>query len=133
MGYIKTELQPKDRLPASLINAMQDAIIENELKSAKIATGSYEGTGAYGYDSRMILTFDFQPKVVIIHGTYKSNENVTGTPTILIYDIPTHGSYNNGYGIGPITWGNNSVSFAGKTAALQCNSAEWVYRYIAIG
>ena len=32
MGYEKIELQPKDKLPASLINAMQDTIIENENK-----------------------------------------------------------------------------------------------------
>lgn len=30
MGYTKTEFQPKDRLPAKVINDMQDSIIENE-------------------------------------------------------------------------------------------------------
>lgn len=40
MGYTKTELQPKDKLPASLVNAMQDAIIENGWISLGEATFS---------------------------------------------------------------------------------------------
>lgn len=35
MGYKKIELQPKDRLPASLINAMQDAITEAAITFTK--------------------------------------------------------------------------------------------------
>lgn len=35
MGYEKIELQPKDRLPASVVNAMQDAIIKNEKEIAE--------------------------------------------------------------------------------------------------
>lgn len=45
---------------------------------AKIATGSYTGTGTYGSSKKNSLTFDFEPKVVIIvpYGTRTSSGSV---------------------------------------------------------
>lgn len=80
MGYAKIQFQPKDKLPASIVNAMQDAIIENEneiTRKTKIVTGSYSGTHNnyyndsgevvnYGYGNWNEIDLGFRPKSVII-------------------------------------------------------------------
>lgn len=42
--------------------------------NARIATGSYEGTGTYGADNPNSLTFGFVPRVVFICGAYGGTE-----------------------------------------------------------
>lgn len=41
----------------------------------QIATGSYTGTGTYGSGNPNILTFEFEPKLVIVWSAYQSSEN----------------------------------------------------------
>lgn len=119
-----------------------NAIEVNE--KAKIATGSYTGTGGdSGSSTKITLNFEFTPKLVFIQPTSASPGNpgssglwdntemllLNGTTT---YYLSGDTYYNN------ISWGENSVSWylssvSSKTSGLQLNASGVVYRYIAIG
>lgn len=135
MGFKKIELQSKDRLPASLINAMQDAIIEGK----KIQTGSYVGTGTYGSANPNKLTFGFTPKLVFIKTTdtpriYSSLNTLDtviiwfGATQMLLYGTNDASYYNN------FSYTNNEMEwYNGKAADKQMNNINVKYQYIAIG
>jgi len=138
MGFNKVELQPKDRLPASLINSMQDTILANETsiagllnRNAKIQHGSYTGTGVYGKSSKNILTFDFAPKFVFV----QKNSDGHCIGLFLIYGNNNTGSFIGGNNFGDITasWDDKSVSWYSTSSTLQLNASNDTYYYIAIG
>lgn len=72
-----------------------------ESKYPRIATGEYAGTGTYGQNSKNSLTFDFEPKMVIIFG--------------VLDRVPTHS------GLVPGTsnyaWGNSMIWVYGQESA----------------
>lgn len=109
---------------------------------ARIEVGSYVGTGKYGSSNKNSLTFGFEPKLVILGPTKRTNSNA-------------------GYGLIPSSgsWGNGFVWFKGQEQALcsggyavhisqtgktlswygskneqdQQNQSGYTYGYIAIG
>lgn len=107
----------------------------------KIAIGSYVGTGTYYSNNPNSLTFDFEPKVVIV---------VADGPNGLCagFLIVRGQTYSNGIGsfssssVGldlHITWSGNTVSWyttndfdAGKANA-QMNTSGTTFRYVALG
>lgn len=126
---------------------------------ARVATGTYEGTGTTGSSNPNSLTFDFEPKLLWV--TYSAGySDYTAT-----YLCPAgEGGYSSGlmngffvmngatqawiYGTTPantsykdyikFTWENNTVSWYstyGSTGgiAIQLNNSGWTYNYIAIG
>lgn len=99
----------------------------------QIATGSYTGTGTYGADNPNSLTFDFEPKLVVIAGGGAAKMvAVNGETTCLSY-APGGSSGNN---FVTVTWNGNAVSwcFPGSgNAAYQLNTAGTTYHYVAIG
>lgn len=56
------------------------AYIQNPAQGARIATGSYVGTGKYGKDNPNTLTFEFVPKVIWVgkDGYFKFHSNQYG-------------------------------------------------------
>ena len=98
--------------------------------NARIATGSYVGTGNSGNVNAVTITFDFVPKVVIVSGTeahptvFVWGENYTsafvGTPIQLI--VSTLG---------------NTLSFyaniSGANGNKMLNKYQTTYQWIAIG
>ena len=104
---------------------------------AKIATGSYVGTGTYGVNHPCSLTFPFVPKLVSLGGSagapyshYNSHAWVNGTAT------NTLGIYNNNKVLDyiSIVWNGNVVSWSSNTSAnQQLNVSEATYFYVAIG
>lgn len=89
---------------------------------AKIATGSYVGTGTYGVNHPCSLTFPFVPKLVSLGGSagapyshYNSHAWVNGTAT------NTLGIYNNNKVLDyiSIVWNGNVVSWSSNTSANQ--------------
>lgn len=134
MGYTKIEFQPKDKLPASTLNAMQDAIIENERKSVKIATGSYDGTGGYGSTNPNTITVPFKPLICML---WANNAGDSSRQTIMCYPMAEYYMVNNDNGA-VLTWGNNTISWytknTGTTAAgSQYNASGTTYSYLIIG
>ena len=115
---------------------------------AKIATGSYTGTGKYGSSNKNKLTFDFVPKFVIIQGSkYYSNitadclqigiltQGCTGAFTSEIYayrsKLDTNG--NELFGV-TVSWSGNAVTwYAGANYQAQLNESGYTYGWIAIG
>lgn len=122
-----------------------------DAKGAKIATGSYTGTGTYGSSNPNSLTFGFAPKVVFYLGrkdsdnilTHLLNTNATTNRFMMpMGEMPT--SYKMGWGFGytdsssvlrgqrsedgkTISWYNSS------NADNQNNSSAYTYYYLAIG
>ena len=105
----------------------------SSLGGAKIATGSYTGTGTYGSSNPTSLTFDFVPKFVYVQP--KDNNAIT-----LLYAY--------GCNFAPLMWDNDSyyvkvtregtkISWVcagnGNSAYEQCNHAGSDYSWVAIG
>lgn len=99
-------------------------------------TGQYTGTGTYGQSNKNTLTFNFEPKLVLITTLSTSYSN-----GLLLWE---HGMErgNNGYNGKYVTleWGENSVSWYFTTTssvsspeALQLNSNGLTYYFAAIG
>lgn len=118
----------------NLIGANAEAIANG----AKIATGSYTGTGTYGASNPNSLTFDFAPKFVIIKPSYTAyGEQI---PQLM-------GVWLNGMTIAPVlhgslagSSGNPIFSVSGKVLSwyadpvrYQLNESGVTYRYFAIG
>lgn len=119
----------------------------NAATAVQIATGSYVGTGTYGESNPNSLTFEFEPKLVIISGIssngairsfaiisskgsgFGTRANVsystTPSPKVIFSDI----KYNN------LKWfvGANSSSDATATLEVQQNVSGTTYHYLAIG
>ena len=108
------------------------SVIGETVKAARVAVGSYVGKGTYGEENAVKLTFDFEPKFVLVlqnegmlSGEYNSNvalfrpqtRSRTGTDVNSYIDV---------------AWGENSVSWYSGTPAAQLNS-EFTYYYLAIG
>lgn len=113
---------------------------DNAVTASKIATGSYVGTGTYGINNPNSLTFDFEPKIVLI----KPSTNGTLSKYWMCF---TNGLGTSG---GGLVWGSESYtlgykvsySFYGNTvqwyttdarSTPQANDASTTYGYIAIG
>ena len=96
--------------------------------NCKIVTGSYVGTGSYGVNNKNTLIFDARPNFVVIGGEY----------TIFALRPMADGAtlrssgLNQTYGA-KLSWSGNSISwYAESFAALQCNSADVTYHYMAL-
>ena len=104
----------------------------------RIATGSYIGTGTYGSENPNTLTFDFEPKYILI-----TQRNSSGQYTVLlIIAIRLTAIYDNyvaieDYGrIGSYVYAkrdNFTVSWYANGASSQSNGANKVYDYLALG
>ena len=109
----------------------------DDVGAAKIATGSYTGTGTYGKSAKNSLTFDFDPKIVFIKLDSSIN---AGGYTILGVFVPR-----NEYAINIlhnehsslslyVTYSNKTMSwYNGVSAEAQANASGNQYYYVAIG
>lgn len=114
---------------------------------ARIEVGSYTGSGTNGTSGPNSLTFGFAPKVVIMMG-YKIK--ATGNLSMLysgsaqywmVYPSAMPTAYADKHGFASSGSSYGKVSTDGKTiywyntssASAQCNSANYIYYYMAIG
>ena len=98
---------------------------------AKIATGSYTGTGTYGSSNPNSLTFPFTPKIVFLgQATSLSFSEFFYGLTIASTRIAS----STGGGL-YLTWSGSSVSWytPNPGASYQFNTSGYVYTWIAIG
>ena len=107
----------------------------SELTSrAKIATGSYIGTGTGGVGNPTVLSFPFIPQIIILHPRQTGNE--ASLTAIFIKDSTlaypfTSNAYS--YAITNLQW-NTTVKFyaTGGQAIYQFNEASKTYDYVAL-
>lgn len=86
---------------------------------ARFEKGSYVGDDNYGRNTPNTLSFDFEPKLLMINGYCI----VAGTD-----DIVTGG------GSAYLTWNGGNVSwYSLQSASCQLNSSATTYNYLAIG
>ena len=119
---------------------------DNAATAPKIATGSYVGTGKYGSNNPNSLTFEFEPKIVMI-SSIERNDDFSIFPC---FSLPESYPSIIGYGWSGlfndqlITSQDNYAKRDGNTlswyykgsssaAPRQLNSSDKTYTYIAIG
>ena len=96
----------------------------------RIVAGSYAGSGSCGASSPTSLTFDFEPKAVIIISDYVATFAVFIRPCNLYYSPGADSSTLN------VTWTGNTVRWyttQSYAAGAQMNNSSSNYFYIAIG
>ena len=108
------------------------------LGCAKIVTGSYKGTGAYGSSNPNSLTFDFAPKLIGILGYINStgqwvgrNVEVHTTAKLTTSFVSTMGLDGN-FGA-KSSDGKTIYWYSAASAQGQCNDPVYTYHYYAIG
>lgn len=133
-----TDAVPDDALSA--IKTLIDGANANANAKAKIATGSYVGTGKYGSSNPNSLTFDFAPKMIIaVYGGKAYNGQLYYPILMLLNPLDAWvNSYSGDSGIGGaktvVTWGENTVSwYSTESANSQLNYSGTTCHYIAIG
>lgn len=116
----------------------------------RIETGSYTGTGTYGSSNPNILTFDFEPKLLIVIGYFDDSGNYTAissltnnAPRNMISSDILSTAYVYGAGLGlydsGVPYGKKSSDgrtiywYHGVSAKGQLNISGYTYIHIAIG
>lgn len=113
--------------------------LDNAISAAKIETGSYVGTGTYGADNPCSITFDFEPKLIIITASTSSGYLATG---FFVYGLmnfiglrsnSTSGGNATAW-YGSVSWDGNTVSFNASSHAMnQFNESGRTNYYVAVG
>lgn len=145
---IKAALEEAGQSVGDVFDTYPAAIRAVVSSGAKIATGSYVGTGKYGSGNPNSLTFEFAPKLLFI--TQKQGEgNFWGADDIgrnpIDCSILTT-SYTAGLGFSSVSRSDGLSGYAKKTedgktitwyhsgnADSQANYAQYTYYYFAIG
>ena len=101
----------------------------------QVISGSYVGTGTYGKNNPNTLTFDFEPKLIIISSEGYYHRAVL---PYMGHGIMTSGSSFDNYTIAfyglAVTWSGKTVSWYNTGSAdYQCNNSSYIYHYVAIG
>ena len=142
-GNIYTEQEYETTITDVLGNLI--AIPAGQIKDGvKLATGSYTGTGTYGESHPNSLTFDFEPKLVIVYqqNLYDADKITTQSYWGIFtqFTILRSASSSNRFGascVAPLAWGNTLTwwtrSNDSDAADYQGNVLNNVYQYIAIG
>ena len=100
-------------------------------KTARIAWGSYTGTGTCGTDNPTKLSLDFCPVVVIVgsdrNTTQKSN------PSVFVRGRASGLGDGGGDTAITLTWGDTEVSWYAAYADSQNNKSNFTYCYAVLG
>lgn len=129
------------------IGGIDTGIRAEAQESSMMATGSYVGTGTYGENNPTILTFDFEPKLLLI--THSSSTTINPFLGIFIKGRPygiafVGGDSVEGFGgyystmwgavnLSAVTFSDNSVSISHNESGRQFNDGALTYHYVAIG
>lgn len=102
---------------------------------AKIAAGTYTGTGTYGSANPNTLNFNFVPKIILVHDydqSYISHTAFLFNPSTRAEGFPN--SATSEVYQWHVSWSGNSVSWYQITkASYQYNESGNVYYYVALG
>lgn len=127
-GNIYTEQEHETKITDVLGNLI--SIPSGQIKDGvKIATGSYTGTGTYGASNPNSLTFEFEPKLVLVNENSQYGLIAIKDCTAALAAVNTMQQR--------VTWDNKTVSWyctgTNRSAFTQYNAAGTTYNYIAIG
>lgn len=138
---IKALLLPEGATSETVVTMLHTGNLDNPTGAvgappyaiARVATGTYTGTGTYGTDNANDITFTFTPKLVIIVG-----DNCENDPGELILVRDSEYGYAKEMSVeyartNYVTWGDDFVSWYSTYANYQMNSSMTTYHYIAIG
>lgn len=132
-----TDAVPDDALSA--INTLIQAAQSTADGKASIVTGSYVGTGTYGASNPNTLTFDFEPKVVILWYATSTWEDEASV-FLIRWNYTTQfapgysTNSNSSVYINYITYSGNTISwYNAGYAYYQLNNPGNTYSYLAIG
>ena len=90
-----------------------------------VASGSYVGTGTYGKNNPNSITFDFEPKLVILQGD-ATVIMIRGTSKATYYTTTSYSL--------TLTWSGNVLSWYNvESAGRQFNTSGDTYHWVAIG
>lgn len=114
------------------------------LSAARIAIGSYTGTGNFGSGSPCTLACSFAPKLLILpYNTWSaSTNNYTNGFGIALKNATYSGATSFFYILGPstypgnfgtFTWGTSTVSWYDSSALRQANVLGTAYPYLLLG
>lgn len=99
------------------------------VKGQSIATGSYTGTGTYGQSNPCSLTFNFQPKIVVV-----TADSTTADFGVFIRYCSMMGAASSVSRFNSVSWGTTSVSWYGQYGEhYQLNESGIYYYWTAIG
>ena len=98
--------------------------------NARIAYGSYTGTGTYGASNPTVFPCDFYPLLVVVEW----QNYQYGHPLILARGVTTMPTNFNGYHTVTVAWGNTQVEiYTTVSADVQFNMAGEAYHYVILG
>ena len=140
--------QGVDAVPDDILSILSKAVlfVDGYLKDIggskvgpRIETGSYVGTGTYGPSNPCSLTFDFTPKIVLMHRGGNLAYSDSTHCMVFVWNITNDfyvgssgGSHNSvTYSGNTISWYNDTGNLAG--AGAQLNGSGTTYWYTAIG
>ena len=89
---------------------------------------SYVGTGTYGSSNPTMLTFDFAPKVVLVHNTTNGLWHmiaVSGASSVCVNEYAKN--------VATLSWSGKSVAFYAGSASQQLNGSGTTYKVVALG
>nr|DAW42826.1 MAG TPA: tail protein [Caudoviricetes sp.] len=114
--------------PADLISAL------GLTNAAKIATGSYVGTGTYGASNPCSLTFPFVPKAIFVSGDNCFLSAIYNANFAVAISKSFNGNANNTYGFAQhATFSQDRFSWYCDMSSYQLNNSGVPYYYFAIG
>ena len=98
--------------------------------NARIAWGTYTGTGTYGASNPTVFSCDFYPLLVVVEW----QNYQYGHPLILARGVTTMPTNFNGYHTVTVAWGNTQVEiYTTVSADVQFNMAGEAYHYVILG
>ena len=110
---------------------VEQALTELENNQLRIAMGSYTGTGEYGENHPITLTFPFKPLLLYTYGGTLSDVFVLTSCALSRYADPDLS--NSEYTLN-FVWTDNSVSWYNNVKAYaHLNEKDMVYHYMVIG
>jgi hypothetical protein len=131
-----SELKSYNVLHTGNLDAPTGAVGAPPYAIARVATGTYTGTGTYGPSNANKLTFSFVPKLVIVE-----QNTVSGTDWFHLFAVQGNNRTFARYTASsspalatPLTWSGKTLSWYGtESAQKQGNVKDVIYHYIAVG
>lgn len=119
----------------SKIKPLIDSANANANTKARIATGSYTGTGTYGPSNPNSLTFGFIPKIVIVGTPNPSAYGWDISSFLWTYGdttVKVKSASNSGTTI-TFSVEGDVLSWYANSQTFQCNNKGQMFKYLAIG
>lgn len=99
-----------------------------DIGAARIKTGTYVGTGTYGVNNPNSITFDFEPKLVILQHESATVTLIRGSSEVRYYKTSSTGL------VLKLSWSGKVLSWYNVDSATgQFNSSVVTYHWAAIG